>query len=78
MVNCDQYYQPRYGRPHVNLRRIGYRVVAIEGDRLLIRGTLTGDMLTIISPELGTPLAPEDYPPGKSIALTDPSASPLN
>ena len=28
-----------------------YRVVAIEGDRLLIRGTLSGAVLTILNPE---------------------------
>jgi hypothetical protein len=55
-----------------------YRVVAIEGDRLVIRGNLSGDVLTIINPEPETPLTPEDYPVGKLIALTDPSAAPLN
>jgi hypothetical protein len=55
-----------------------YRVVAIEGDRLLIRGILSGDVLTIVNPEPETPLTREDYPPGKLIALTDPSVAPLN
>jgi hypothetical protein len=55
-----------------------YRVVAIDGDRLVIRGVLTGDVLTIINPEPDTPLTQRDYPVGKLIALTDPSASPLN
>lgn len=55
-----------------------YRVVAIESDRLLIRGILSGKVLTIINPEPETPLNQEDYPPGKLIALTDPSAAPLN
>ena len=55
-----------------------YRVVAIEGDRLVIRGILSGDVLTIINPEPETPLTQEDYPLGKLIALTDPSAVPLN
>jgi hypothetical protein len=55
-----------------------YRVVAIEGDCLLIRGILSGDVLTIVNPEPETPLTPEDYPPGKLIALTDPSAASLN
>jgi hypothetical protein len=55
-----------------------YRVVAIEGDRLVIRGVLSGDVLTIVNPEPETPLTREDYPPGKLIALTDPSAAPLN
>jgi hypothetical protein len=55
-----------------------YRVVAVEGDRLLVRGVLSGEVLTIINPEPETPLTSEDYPPGKLIALTDPSTSPLN
>jgi hypothetical protein len=55
-----------------------YRVVAIEADRLVIRGILSGHVLTIINPEPATPLTPEDYPLGKLIALTDPSAAPLN
>jgi hypothetical protein len=50
-----------------------YRVVAIEGDRLVIRGILTGEVLTILNPESDTPLTEKDYPPGKLIALTDPS-----
>lgn len=55
-----------------------YRVVAVEGDRLLVRGILSGDVLTIINPEPEFPLTQEDYPPGKLIALTDPSTAPLN
>ena len=53
-----------------------YRVVAIEGDRLVIRGILTGDVLTILNPESDTPLTEKEYPPGKLIALTDPSQAP--
>ncbi len=55
-----------------------YRVVAIEGDRLFIRGILSGDVLAIVNPEPETPLTQDDYPLGKLIALTDPSAAPLN
>ncbi len=55
-----------------------YRVVAIEGDRLLIRGILSGDVLAIVNPEPETPLTHHEYPLGKLIALTDPSAAPLN
>jgi hypothetical protein len=55
-----------------------YRVVAIEGNRLVIRGILSGKVLTIVNPEPATPLTPEDYPLGKLIALTDPSIAPLN
>jgi hypothetical protein len=52
-----------------------YRVVAVEGDRLLVRGVRSGEVLTIINPEPDTFLSQEDYPPGKLIALTDPSAA---
>jgi len=55
-----------------------YRVVAVESDRLLVRGVLSGEMLTIINPEPETPLTQEDYSPGKLIALTDPSTAPPN
>ena len=55
-----------------------YRVVAVESDRLLVRGILSGAVLTIVNPEPETPLTEEDYPPGKLIALTDPSSAPLN
>lgn len=55
-----------------------YRVVAVDNDRLLVRGVLSGEVLTIINPEPETPLTQEDYPPGKLIALTDPSTAPLN
>jgi len=55
-----------------------YRVVAVEGDRLLVRGVLSGEVLTILNPEPETPLNHDDYPPGKLIALSDPSTVPLN
>ena len=55
-----------------------YRVLAVESDRLIVRGILSGEVLTIINPEPETPLSQEDYPPGKLIALTDPSTAPLN
>jgi hypothetical protein len=54
-----------------------YRVVAVKSDRLLVRGVLSGEVLTIVNPEPETPLTRADYP-GKLIALTDPSAAPLN
>ncbi len=55
-----------------------YRVVAVESDRLLIRGVVSGKVLTIMNPEPEIPIKQEDYPPGKLIALTDPSTLPLN
>jgi hypothetical protein len=55
-----------------------YRVIAVEDDRLLVRGVISGKVLTIINPGPETPLNRDYYPPGKLIALTDPSTSPLN
>jgi hypothetical protein len=55
-----------------------YRVVAIERDRLVIRGVLSGEVLAIVNDEPDTPFTSDDYPLGKLIALTDPSAAPLN
>ena len=55
-----------------------YRVVAVESQSLTIRGERSGKVLTIINPDPNTPLTPADYPPGKLIALTDPSDSPPN
>ncbi|MFZ0771059.1 MAG: hypothetical protein WCA49_03880 [Candidatus Sulfotelmatobacter sp.] len=54
-----------------------YRVVGVERDRLLVQGIHSGDVLTIVSPEPATPLSQEEYPVGKLIALTDPSATAL-
>jgi hypothetical protein len=55
-----------------------YRVVAIESDRLVVRGVSSGEVLTIVNPEPTTPLSQKDFPPGKLIALSDPSTVPLN
>jgi hypothetical protein len=55
-----------------------YRVVAVESQCLVIRGVRSGKVLTIVNPDPETPLTPVDYPPGKLIALTDPSSAPLN
>jgi hypothetical protein len=55
-----------------------YRVVAVESQSLVIRGVRSGEVLRIINPDPNTPLTPSDYPPGKLIALADPSAAPLN
>ena len=55
-----------------------YRVLKVEGDRLLLRGEHSGDMLTILNSEPEVPLTQEEYPVGKLIALTDPSGAPLN
>lgn len=55
-----------------------YRVVCVEGDRLLLRGVHSGDVLTVINPEPEFPLTQEEYPVGKLIALSDPSCAPPN
>jgi hypothetical protein len=55
-----------------------YRVVGIEGDRLLLRGVHSGSGLTILNSEPEIPLTPEEYPIGKLIALSDPASVPLN
>jgi hypothetical protein len=55
-----------------------YRVVAVDGNRLLVRGILSGEVLTIINTEPEAPLARENFPPGKLIALTDPTTAPLD
>ncbi len=55
-----------------------YRVVAVESQCLVIRGVRSGRVLTIMNPDPETPLTLADYPPGKLIALSDPSAAPLN
>jgi hypothetical protein len=55
-----------------------YRVVAVEGGRLLLRGVRSGRVLTITNPESAPPIKEEDYPPGKLITISDPSAEPQN
>ena len=55
-----------------------YRVVAVESDRLVVRGIVSGEVLAIINPEPDVPLSQEDFPLGKLIALTDPSTVPLD
>ncbi len=64
--------------PEKSIFREKYRVVSVESDRLLVRGVLSGEILTIINPVPGRPLTQEEYPPGKLIALSDPSTEPLN
>jgi hypothetical protein len=50
-----------------------YRVVAVEGESLTIRGESSGKILTILNPDPDTPLTAAEYPPGKLIALSDPA-----
>jgi hypothetical protein len=55
-----------------------YRVIAVEADRLHVRGIVSGKELTIMNPQPEIPINQQDYPPGKLIALSDPSTLPLN
>ncbi len=55
-----------------------YRVVSVESQCLTIRGVRSGKVLTIMNPDPETPLTIAEYPPGKLIALSDPSAAPAN
>jgi len=65
-------------KPTVEIFDEKYRVVAVESQCLVIRGVRSGRVLTIMNPDPETPLTLADYPPGKLIALSDPSAAPLN
>ena len=55
-----------------------YRVVAVESDRLLDRGILSGNVLTIVNIQLETALTQENSLLGKIVTLTEPSTSPRN
>jgi hypothetical protein len=55
-----------------------YRVVSVSGDTLVIKGILSDRILTITNSDPTTPIKPEQFPPGKLIALTDPSAETRN
>ena len=52
-----------------------YRVVGVEGDRLLLRGVHSGAVLTILNSEPEIPLTQEEYPIGKLVALSDPASA---
>lgn len=55
-----------------------YRVLAVESQRLTIQGVRSGEVLTIVNQTPGLALTPAEYPPGKLIALSDPSSRPVN
>jgi hypothetical protein len=50
-----------------------YRVIAIDEQNLILRGVRSGEVLTIKNADPENPLTAADYPPGKLIALNDPS-----
>jgi len=49
-------------------------VVAVEAERLTIKGIITGTVLTNINSDPATPLTAEQYPLGKLIALDQPGS----
>jgi hypothetical protein len=49
-----------------------YRVVAVERDRLTIRGVRSGKVL-VVNAAPDSPISEDEYPLGKLIALSDPS-----
>ena len=51
-----------------------YRVIAVDDQNLVIRGTLTGDVLTITNANPDFPLTLEQYPIGKLISLSIPAS----
>ena len=51
-----------------------YRVVAVDDQHLVIKGEVSGELLTIVNPDPSVPISTRDYPPGQLIALSDPSA----
>jgi hypothetical protein len=55
-----------------------YRVIAVEAQSLTLRGERSGEVLRIVNADPVHPLSQEDYPPGKLIALSAPSAEVLN
>jgi len=50
-----------------------YRVIAIDDQNLVLRGVRSGEVLTIKNADPEHPLTEKEYPPGKLIALNDPS-----
>ena len=52
-----------------------YRVIAVESQSLTVRGTISGEIVTIVNTTPEIPLSEEEYPLGQLIALTDPSTS---
>ncbi len=52
-----------------------YRVLAVDAQNLTIQGVRSGEVLRIVNADPIHPLTEEDYPPGKLIALANPSVS---
>jgi hypothetical protein len=47
-----------------------YRVVAVDGQNLIVRGIQTGDVITITNAVPDVPLSSKEYPVGKLISLS--------
>ena len=54
-----------------------YKVIAVESQRLVICGILSGNIL-VINTDPDHPLTQDAFPHGKLIALRDPSTFPPN
>jgi hypothetical protein len=50
-----------------------YRVVAVDARNLVLKGVSSGEVVTITNADPTAPFSQQDYPPGKLIALSDPS-----
>jgi hypothetical protein len=55
-----------------------YRVIAIDDQSLILRGIRSGEVVRIVNADPEHPLTEEEYPPGKLVALNDPSADAQN
>ncbi len=55
-----------------------YQVVAVDDQSLVLRGVKSGKMITINSADSQIPITPEEYPVGKLVKLSDPSANPAD
>jgi hypothetical protein len=60
-------------KPDTSVFREQYRVVAVQSDCLLLRGTISGHMVTVVNGDPRAHISPDAFPVGKLIALTDPS-----
>jgi hypothetical protein len=52
-----------------------YRVLAVDAQNLTIQGVRSGEVLRIVNADPLHPLTEKDYPPGKLIALANPSSN---
>jgi hypothetical protein len=52
-----------------------YRVIAVDSQSLTVRGTMSGEVITIVNTNPEIPLSEAEYPLGQLIALSDPSSS---